>query len=111
MMETLDLRICRAVKNLTPDTMDEVYKQEGEEPYFMAADEADVYLVDNDVPRDIAYTEELMEQTLGFAIVDNRGRVHKKFKDLGKAEQARSTATINFDVSVEVEGDDDGEQE
>ena len=104
MMEpAIDLKIVRAVKNLSPGTMSEILKYESEEPYFQALDEEGVYLVDNDAPRDGPYTDELLEKTLGFAIVDSMGRVHKKFKDLATAERARAGATINFDVSVQVE--------
>lgn len=103
---TLNLQIVRAVKNLSPGTMAEILKFEGEEPYFQALDEDDVYLVSNDAPRDGPYTAELVEKTLGFAIVDSMGRVHRKFKDLKLADKALSGATINFDVAVDIEDDD-----
>lgn len=105
----LDLKIVRAVKNLSGGTMEEVLAKEGEEPYFEALDEDGVYLVDNDIPRDGPFTEELMEKTLGFAIVDSMGRVHKKFKDLQMAERARGGATINFGVDVSIEGEEEEE--
>lgn len=99
----IDLKVVRAVKDLSPGTMNEILKDEAEAPYLEALDEDGVYLVDNDAPRDGPYTEEIMERTLGFALVDSMGRVHKKFKNLPDAERALAGATINFDVSVNVE--------
>lgn len=107
---TINLRVARVVKDLDPGTQAEIEANEGEELYFRALSEEGVYLVDNDAPRDGPYTEELMSKTLGFAIVDPMGRVHKKFRSLEAAEAAKNNAKINFDVTVDVQGDNNAQE-
>lgn len=108
MMEPMiNLHVVRAVKGLSDGTLVEISKSEGDMPYFEALDEDGVYLVDNDAPRDGPYTEELMQKTLGFALVDSAGRIHGKFKTLARAESALANAKIDFGVTVDVEQDEE----
>jgi len=94
-----NLMVLRRVENLSEDTLEEVAVKEAEYPYFPD-------YVDNDLARDGAYTSELVEKTLGFAIAGEDGVVLKKFKTLDEAEQARGSARVTFEVKVDVDGTD-----
>lgn len=95
-----NLMILRRVQNLSPQTLKELSVREGDMPYFPD-------WIDNDLPRDGAYTDEIMQEdnTLGFGIADESGTVLKKFKTLEEAERAKRGAKVTFEVKVDVDGE------
>jgi hypothetical protein len=59
--------------------------------------------VDGDRARDVELTEEIMETTVGAALVDQQGEIVAEFegKDaVRKAEMARKTARITFSLDI-----------
>ena len=94
-----NLIVLRRVQNLSDATLEEVAVKESDMPYFPD-------YVDNDLARDGAYTYELVDKTLGFALAGEDGEVLKKFKTLEEAEQARRSARVTFEVKVDVDGTD-----
>jgi hypothetical protein len=94
------LLVLRKVRELSPGALDYLYQDEGGKAYFPA-------FVDNDLSRDDAITQELMEVTQGFAVATAEGEVLKKFKDVASAEQARANAVPSFEVSLDIPGGED----
>lgn len=99
-----DLMLLRRIEGVHPTTLVELAKDEGEQPYFPE-------YVDNDRPRDAELTDELMKHTLGFGVAKGDGQIIGKFKKLQQAEAARANAKITFDVNVDVDGEEHGEEE
>ena len=89
------LMILRKVRELSPQALFELAKDEGDKAYFPD-------FVDNDLPRDDAITQEIVAATQGFAIADEDGTIYKKFKDLNDAETARANAVPSFNVELEL---------
>ena len=102
-MNDVDLMILRRVEGVAPATLMELAKDEGEEAYFPE-------YVDNERPRDGAFTSDLVNHTLGFAVASREGEVLKKFKELRDAEDARANARVSFEVQVDGLGEEDGEE-
>jgi hypothetical protein len=87
--------------NLTPDFLAKVEVEEGRADY-----------VDADRPRDLPYTEEILENVAGAVVVDEDGNIVAQFKGktaFAKALRARSNARVTFDVKTDVESDEDDE--
>lgn len=105
--QTPSLRIFRALdtNGLSEEFKDKIGAEEGAFDY-----------VDGDKARDFAWTEEIMENTIGAALVDAEGNVLHEFDGpnaLAKAESARSSARITFSIDFdgpEAEVDDDDEE-
>lgn len=90
------LRIFRKLdtESLTQDFIDKVLPEEGSIEY-----------VDSERARDYPYTEEIMETTVGVALVNEDGEILAEWegKDaFAKANAARKTAKITFSVDVDV---------
>ncbi len=104
-MSNDDLMILRRVDGLSPATLVELAKDEGQESYFPD-------FVDNDRPRDGTFTADIVEHTKGFAVANRDGEVLKKFKALDEAENARANAKVTFEVQVDGldEDEDNGEE-
>lgn len=99
------LRVFRKldVDKLTQDFLDKVEVEEGRADY-----------VDADRPRDLPYTEEIIERTIGAALVDAEGNILAEFRGaeaVAKAEKARSSARVTFSVDVDDEDADDEDGE
>lgn len=69
---------------------------------YLLAFEGQSDFVDNDVPRDDVYTEEILAVTKAFHLVDDDGTSLAVFKDLLSAERAASGAKITVNVEVDI---------
>ena len=90
-------------ENLTSDFLSKVEVEEGRADY-----------VDADRPRDLPYTEEIAENIIGAAVVDEEGNIVAQFKGataFAKALRARSSAKVTFDVTTDVDSDDGEDEE
>lgn len=93
--QTPSLRVFRA---LDADRLSDEFKEK-----FLAEEGAYDY-VDGDKARDHAWTEEIMETTIGAVLVDAEGNVLHEFEGptaLRKAEAARSSARITFSIGFD----------
>jgi len=68
---------------------------------YLIKAEGSAEMVDNDKPRDIEWTQEIMGATLGYVIADAEGDILAEFDDLEKAEKALKGATIKFEIELE----------
>lgn len=95
------LRVFRKldVDALSEDFVEKILKDEGSVEY-----------VDHDRARDLPFTEEIMATTIGAALVDSEGNILAEYPGSDawkKAEKARSTARITFDIDLD---EDDAEE-
>lgn len=63
--------------------------------------------VDQDRPRDYEWTDEIVNATKSYSLVDPTGREVGKFDTLAKAEAAAKSAKFTFDVSVSLDPEDE----
>lgn len=61
------------------------------------------WFVENDIPRESAITDGIVENTLGFVIVDDDGNIVRETKSLQRAESAISSAKFSFNVDIDFE--------
>jgi len=70
---------------------------------FLLAFEGQSDFVWNDQPRDEVITDEIMQATKAYHLVDEDGKVLAKYKTLASAEQAAAGAKVTFQVDVDLE--------
>lgn len=92
------LRIFRRldVDRLSPEFIEKIGQDEGSVEY-----------VDHDRPRDLGFTEEILEATVGAALVDSEGQILAEYNGPDawrKVEKAKAGARITFDIDLD---DDD----
>lgn len=105
-MSTLELQVLRRVVDLNPSVLKELIDHDQVYEY----DGGDIYIV-NDAPHDYVETNEIIRATTGFAVADSYGRILAgPFRDLARAESAKSGAKVQFEVEVEVPEEDDEEE-
>lgn len=78
---------------LSEDFIEKIGREEGGTEY-----------VDAEIARDFGWTEEIMKARVGVALVDEDGDTIAEFKGgtaLARAEKARSSAKVTFDIDVE----------
>lgn len=96
------LRVFRRldVERLSPEFIEKIGEKEGTVEY-----------VDADRARDWEWTDEIMQTTVGAALVDAEGNILAEFDGPDgwrKAERARATAKVTFELDFDV---DEGEAE
>lgn len=63
-------------------------------PYFAQG------FVDADKPRDSAYVDDIVRDTVGWGLADESGNVLGEYDTAQEAESARANATLKLEVSV-----------
>jgi hypothetical protein len=74
--------------------------------YIVDFEQGDPSFVSADRPRDYVWTDEIVHATTGYALVDASGGVLARFDSLDKAEAAKASARIVFDVAIDAEDED-----
>lgn len=75
---------------------------------FITNDEAgNPDFVDGERVRDYVWTDEIVEATVGFAVVGQNGDILAEFPSLEAAEKAKASAKVVFDVKIDDDEDDD----
>lgn len=99
---TQELRILRKIGEVDDQTFQYLFEHEGREPYF-----ADGF-VDNDAPRDVEITDDLLALTEGFVLADPDGNpIEGTFVEtLAEAEAMKANARIEFRVTVDTGQDE-----
>lgn len=94
---TQELRILRKIGEVDDSTFQYLFEHEGREPYF------ELGFVDNDAPRDVEITDDLLAVTEGFVLADPDGNpIEGTFVDtLSAAEAMKANARIEFRVTVD----------
>ncbi len=93
------LRVVAHVEKLSPQAVAKITsKASGTEPRVPGFPE----WLDVDHPRDAWLTEEIREVASEYGVADET-KVHRTFKSLPKALEARDGAKVTFAVDVEVE--------
>lgn len=95
---TQELRILRKIGEVDDDTFKYLFEHEGREPYFEQG------YVDNDAPRDVEITDDLMALTEGFVLADPDGNpIDGTFvKTLAEAEALRANARVEFRIVADM---------
>jgi len=76
----------------------------------VGAEEGDFEYVDVDRARDGVYTDEIMEYTIGAALVDSEGSILHEWDGadaVARAERAKGSARVTIDMDVDVDEDAD----
>ena len=104
MTATANLRIMRRVdtKMLSQATLEYLAMREAFDP-----SEGD--LLSNDAVREAEYNEEIIEATVGFAMVNEDGEVIREDDNLKRIEALRRSARIVFSEEIFTDEDDDDE--